>query len=76
MNSRQRKLLQFGLIAVLAIAAAAALFESARWILRVVDIPPQLEIGFGLLLSGFVLVMVSLIVERIKDSRLESDLRE
>jgi hypothetical protein len=60
----------------LLLAAAAALFESARWILRVVDIPPQLEIGFGLLLSGFVLVMVSLIVERIKDSRLESDLRE
>ncbi len=60
----------------LLLAAAAALFESARWILRLVDIPPQLEIGFGLLLSGFVLVMVSLIVERIKDSRLESDLRE
>ena len=60
----------------LLLAAAAALFESARWILRVVDIPRQLEIGFGLLLSGFVLVMVSLIVERIKDSRLESDLRE
>jgi len=60
----------------LLLTAAAALFESARWILRVVDIPPQLEIGFGLLLSGFVLVMVSLIVERIKDSRLESDLRE
>ncbi len=60
----------------LLLAAAAALFESARWILRVVDMPPQLEIGFGLLLSGFVLVMVSLIVERIKDSRLESDLRE
>ena len=60
----------------LLLAAATALFESARWILRLVDIPPQLEIGFGLLLSGFVLVMVSLIVERIKDSRLESDLRE
>ena len=60
----------------LLLAAAAALFESVRWILRLVDIPPQLEIGFGLLLSGFVLVMVSLIVERIKDSRLESDLRE
>ncbi len=60
----------------LLLAAAAALFESASWILRVVDMPPQLEIGFGLLLSGFVLVMVSLIVERIKDSRLESDLRE
>ncbi len=60
----------------LLLTAAATLFESARWILRLVDIPPQLEIGFGLLLSGFVLVMVSLVVERIKDSRLESDLRE
>jgi hypothetical protein len=58
------------------LAAVAALFESTRWLLRLVDVPTQLELGLGLLLSGFVLVLVSLIVERIADYRAESEFPE
>jgi len=58
------------------VVVVAALFESARWILRLVDVPPEMQIGLGLLIAGFVLVLVSLIVERIQDFRVESDLRE
>ena len=58
------------------LAGVAALFESVRWILRLVDVPTEMRIGLGLLIVGFVLVLGSLIVERIQDFRVESDLRE
>lgn len=57
-------------------AAAAALFEAARSILRFVDIPPQLEAGFGCIIAGMILVIVSLILERLRDQRIEGDLRQ
>ena len=53
------------------LAIAAGLFEVGRVVLRFVDLPAQLEIGFGLAIAGFVLVMTSLIVERVQDSRSE-----
>ena len=58
----------------LLLAAVAAVFELVRWLLRVVDLPAQLEIGVGLVVSGAVLVFASLIIERIRDRRLEEDL--
>jgi hypothetical protein len=60
----------------LLLAAGAAVFESVRWFLRLVDLPPQLEVGVGLVVSGAILVFVSLIIERIRDLRAQEDLRE
>jgi hypothetical protein len=60
----------------LLLAAVAAFFESARWILRVVDVPRELELGLGLLISGLALVLLSLVVERVQDFRAERELRE
>ena len=60
----------------LLLAAGAAVLESARRILRFVDLPAQLEAGLGLIVSGAVLVFLSLVIERIKDQRREEDRRE
>jgi hypothetical protein len=54
------------------LAGVAAVFESIRWILRLVDVPSQLEIALGLFLSGFALVLLSLLAERVQDYRRES----
>ena len=60
----------------LVLAAAVALFEAARWLLRFADLPAQLEIGSGLVLAGLVLVLLSLVIERARDYRMEGHLRE
>lgn len=58
----------------LLLIGAWALFEAARWFLRFVDLPLQLEIGLGLLIAGCALVVLSVILERIQDRRGEGDL--
>ena len=60
----------------LILAGATALFEIARLVLRFIDLPLQLEIGFGLLITGLAAIILSLIIERIQDSRTEGDLTE
>jgi hypothetical protein len=60
---------------VLTVVVAGS-YESARLALRFVDVPAQVELGLGLLISGFGLVMASLLVERIRDYQAESDLSE
>ena len=60
----------------LLLVGATIVFETARFILRFVELPPQLEIGFGLGLAGAVLVVTSFVMERIQDYRTEGDLRE
>jgi len=60
----------------LILAGAAVLFEATRWLLRFVDIPSQLKIGLGFLVAGATLVILSLIMERVRDSRAEGDLRK
>jgi len=54
------------------LAAAWVLFEGVRLIVRLWDVPAQVEVALGLLLAGFLLVVVSLIVERVRDYRAES----
>jgi hypothetical protein len=69
----------FGLIlwrGGLLFVGAAVLFEAARMLLRFIDIPDQLQIGLGLAFAGFALVILSLIIERIRDLRTEGELRE
>lgn len=60
----------------LLVAGAAALLEVSRRALKFVDIPPQLELGFALALAGLAMVIVSLILERIRDAKGEKELRE
>ena len=53
------------------IEGATVLIEAARWILRFWTMPVQIEIGLGLLLAGAALIMLSLVLERIHDVRVE-----
>lgn len=57
----------------LLIVAAYGFFRTARRILAFIEIPLQLEIGGGLILAGFGLVIVSLILERLRDYRQEKE---
>ena len=63
---------RFGLI----LASATALYRTARFLLQFIDLPTQLEIGAGLLLTGFVFVIASLVMERLVDIRSEGDLNQ
>ena len=58
------------------LAGGYAVLETMRWILRLVSVDPALEWGLGLALSGAVLVVGSLIAERLADLKHEGDLLE
>jgi len=70
---RAGMLLWRGGLFLLAIAAAVELMRS---LLRFVDVPGQVELGLAFVLAGLALVIVSLIMERVKDARSEGYLRE
>jgi hypothetical protein len=53
----------------LMLIASYGLFRTSRFLLTYVDLPVQLEVGFGLALAGAILVMGSLIAERRVDAR-------
>jgi len=57
----------------LLLAGGWVAFETARFALRWFDVPVPLEIGGGLILAGFVLVLLSLLLERVRDARREGD---
>lgn len=63
---------RFGLI----LASITALYRMARFLLQFIELPIQLEIGVGLLLTGFTLVLASLVMERVVDARSEGDLSQ
>ncbi len=56
-------------------AAGFAVYESAWWLLFFWSVPEQLKVGTALVVAGVVLVLGSLLAERIADARLEGDLR-
>ena len=58
------------------LAVGYSLYEGARWVLRFFDIPEQLQVGFGLAIAGSVLVLASLLVERVADLKAEGNLSE
>jgi hypothetical protein len=60
----------------LLLAVGGGVFESLRWLVRHSDLPSQLEVGFGLFVTGGVLFVASLLAERVGDWRSEEDLRE
>ena len=49
-------------------------YRGMRQLVRWVELPLQLEVGVALALAGLVLVVVSLILERVQDARTEGDL--
>lgn len=53
----------------LMLAAAVAAYEVARIILAFLKVPEALKLGAGLVLSGLLLVFVSLILENRQDAR-------
>ena len=55
----------------LLLAGVAVVVETLRALLAFVDIPREIEYGVALVLGGFLLVLVSLILERIEDLRAE-----
>ncbi|ANM31780.1 hypothetical protein ABI59_22790 [Acidobacteria bacterium Mor1] len=55
-------------------AGSWAAFLVARQLIRVIALPAQVEVGAGLMLAGMLLVLVSLVMERIEDARREGDL--
>ena len=59
----------------LIIAGTTAVFRTARFALRFIELPTQLEIGAGLLISGLVLFVASFVMERLVDARSEGDLK-
>jgi len=58
------------------LAGATGLYRMTKLLLRFIELPLQLEIGIGLVFAGAVLFMVSLIMERVVDARLEGDLTQ
>ena len=48
----------------------------ARYTLRYVDLPAQLDLGLGLTIAGAVLVMGSIVAERVVDARSEEGLTD
>lgn len=53
--------------------ATVLLYESVSWLLRFVDLPVPLEVGVGLVGTGVLLVLVSLIAERVSEYRTEGE---
>jgi hypothetical protein len=53
--------------------AAVLLYESVSWLLRFVDLPVQLGVGIGLVGTGVLLVLASLIAERVREYRTEGE---
>lgn len=49
------------------------LFEAGRWALRFFKVPLELEVGFGMLIAGLALVVLSLVLERWHDYRDERE---
>ncbi len=58
------------------LAAGAALFYGCRFILRFWKLPVEVEAALGLFGAGLLLVVLSLILERVVDLRLEKESAE
>lgn len=60
----------------LMLVAGYSTLRIARLALRYVDLPAQVEWGLGLAISGAVLVLGSLVAERVVDARAEKGLTD
>jgi hypothetical protein len=53
----------------LLLVGASALYHGARLVLRFVDLPVALEVAGSLVLAGLLLVLVSMVMENLEESR-------
>ena len=60
----------------LMLVAGYSTLRIARLALRYVDLPAQLDLGLALTIAGAVLVLGSLVAERIVDARAEEGLTD
>ena len=54
-------------------------YLGSRWILEAlleIGIPAQIVTGIALMLGGLIMVMASLVVERVEDAKIEGDLTD
>ena len=58
----------------LLVVAITAAVEFVRLLLRYYDLPLQVELGTALVGGGVLMVLASMIMERIEDSKREGDL--
>ena len=56
--------------------AVWAAVETMQLLLKFVDLPAELELGVAFVLAGLALVLVSLVLERVRDYRSEEGLDE
>ena len=57
----------------LLLAAGAALFQVCRLLLRFFSLPLVLEVGLGLVGTGLLLLLASVVLERVRDAREERE---
>ena len=57
----------------LLLIGAWILFTTARYALLFASLPTEIELGLGLVIAGSILVIVSLILERVVDTRAEGE---
>lgn len=58
----------------LLVVAVAAAVELVRTVMRYYQLPLQIEIGTSLVGGGLLLIVLSMILERVSDAREEGDL--
>ncbi len=58
------------------LVAGYSFVRIARFALTYLELPTQLEVGFGLAIAGAAMVIGSLVAERVVDARDEQDLLE
>jgi len=56
----------------LLLVGVVLLYELTSWVLQFVDLPVQLGVGLGLMATGVVLVLISVIAERVRDDGIEA----
>lgn len=56
---------RFGLL----IAGATGVYRTAKFLLQFIDLPMQLEVGIGLVFSGAVFFMASVLMEQLSDEQ-------
>ena len=53
------------------LAGASTVYYAARQVLRFIDLPTELQVAGSLALAGVILVLISMVMENVVDSRSE-----
>ncbi len=58
---------RFGIL----LAGATAIYRTVKFLLKLIDLPLQLETGIGLIIAGAVFFLASVLMEQVSDGRRE-----